>query len=140
MTDFDTLDPEAHDLESLYSVGCVCQNQDKKGYILKRSSCHVHVMRCCLTSSLFLVLDECDPSKWLAFLSEGKVGASATGEVMWLLDLSEPALTHQGTVACFNTYITCVAATGLHAFDRLLLVIWKSGRTCWASVTVLLSE
>jgi hypothetical protein len=49
-----------------------------------------------------LILDECDPSKWLAFLSEGKVGASATGEVMWLLDLSEPALTHQGTIQSFN--------------------------------------
>lgn len=73
-------------------------------------------------------------------MSEGKVGASATGEVMWLLDLSEPALTHQGTVPCFNMCITCVAATGLHAFDRLLLVFWKSGRTCWASVTVLLPE
>jgi len=89
--------------------------------------------------AFFLILDECDPSKWLAFLSEGKVGTSATGEVMWLLDLSEPALTHQGTVPpCFNMYITCVAATGLRAFDRLLLVIWKSGRTCWSSVTVLL--
>ena len=57
---------------------------------------------------------------------------------MWLLDLSEPALTRQGTVPCFNMYVTGVAATGLHAFDRFLLVIWKSGRTCWASVTVLL--
>jgi len=55
---------------------------------------------------------------------------------MWLLDLSEPALNHQGTVPCFSMYITCVAATGLHAFDRFLLVIWKSGRTCCASVTV----
>jgi hypothetical protein len=47
---------------------------------------------------LLFVSDECDPSKWLAYLSEGKVGASSTGEVMWLLDLSQPALTHQGIV------------------------------------------
>jgi hypothetical protein len=42
--------------------------------------------------------DERDPSKWLAYLSEGKVGTSSTGETMWLLDLSQPALTHQGIV------------------------------------------
>jgi hypothetical protein len=45
-----------------------------------------------------LFLDERDPSKWLAYLSEGRVGASSTGEIMWLLDLSQPALTHQGIV------------------------------------------
>jgi hypothetical protein len=45
-----------------------------------------------------MFIDERDPSKWLAYLSEGKVGASSTGEIMWLLDLSQPALTHQGIV------------------------------------------
>jgi hypothetical protein len=47
---------------------------------------------------LLLISDECDPSKWLAFLSDGNVGTSAAGEVTWLLDLSQPELIHQGNV------------------------------------------
>ena len=37
-------------------------------------------------------------------------------------------------------FITCGAATELRTFDRFLLVIRKNGRTCWASVTLLLPE
>ena len=54
------------------------------------------------------------------------MGASATGEVMWLLDLSEPALTHQGTVPCFSMYVTGVAARGLHALTDFCLLFGKA--------------
>ncbi|XP_069683544.1 E3 ubiquitin-protein ligase HECW2-like isoform X2 [Periplaneta americana] len=60
-------------------------------------------------------LNESDPSKWLACLSEGSVGAGPTGETMWLLDLSQPALTHQecGKLMCFRYYsglsLSCLA-------------------------------
>nr|CAD7403466.1 unnamed protein product [Timema cristinae] len=58
--------------------------------------------------------DEVDTSKWLACLSEGNFG-SPVGEVMWLLDLSQPALNHQdcGKLLCFRYYsglnLSCLA-------------------------------
>jgi hypothetical protein len=63
---------------------------------------------------VFLFLDEHDPSKWLAYLSEGSIGASSTGEMMWLLDLSHPALTHQG-----NLLICQEESVGLLRFVQL---------------------
>jgi hypothetical protein len=68
-----------------------CHNNDIESLYHKN-------LLCLQSSCLFFFLDEHNPSKWLAYLSEGRVGASSTGEIMWLLDLSHPALTHQGNV------------------------------------------
>ncbi|XP_063233150.1 LOW QUALITY PROTEIN: E3 ubiquitin-protein ligase HECW2-like [Bacillus rossius redtenbacheri] len=59
-------------------------------------------------------LDEDDPSRSLACLSDAAFGTAA-GEAMWLLDLSPPALAHQdcGKLLCFRYYsgvtLACLA-------------------------------
>ncbi|KAJ9575738.1 hypothetical protein L9F63_007384, partial [Diploptera punctata] len=67
------------------------------------------------STKILIQTNEEDPSKWLACLSEGSVGTCNSGETMWLLDLSQPALTHQecGKLMCFRYYsglsLSCLA-------------------------------
>lgn len=138
MTDLNTRDPEARDIESLYSVGCVFQNQDKKGCILKRSSRHVYVMRCCLTSSLFdfrrvRPVQVAGLSKWRQGGSQchGR-GHVAAGSLRAGVDPSR----YCAMFKYVHYWRSCYRST---CFGRFLLVIWKNGRSCWASVTVLLT-